>query len=203
MSGCGAAWFPREHGTEDVPLVAYFSAEFGITESLSIFAGGLGILAGDHLKSASDLGVPLVGVGLLYQLASFKQTLNNAGWQQETLVDNDFANLPLILQKDAKGTPLTVAVPMAGRDVFAQIWPSTGRQNPPVAVGYQPRSESSRGRPRHHGSALWGRSGNPHPPGTGSMDPGVSGATWLGIPPGKENWVKSDFIPSTFSGIFG
>lgn len=122
MSSAGTAWFTRQHGTENVPLVAYFSAEFGITESLSIFAGGLGILAGDHLKSASDLGVPLIGVGLLYQLASFKQRLNNSGWQQELFIDNDFANLPLALQKNANGTPITVAVPLAGRNVHAQIW---------------------------------------------------------------------------------
>ncbi len=122
LSGSRAAWFTRRHGAKDVPLVAYFSAEFGITESLSIFAGGLGILAGDHLKSASDLGVPLVGVGLLYQHASFKQRLNNAGWQQEIMVDNDFANLPLELQKDPDGAPLTIVVPIAGREVYAQIW---------------------------------------------------------------------------------
>lgn len=122
LADTGAAWFAGRHGTEDVPLVAYFSAEFGITESLSIFAGGLGILAGDHLKSASDLGVPLVGVGLLYQLASFRQRLNNAGWQQEVFFDNDFANLPLVLQKRPDGTPLTISIDMAGRLVYAQIW---------------------------------------------------------------------------------
>ena len=76
-------------------VAAYFSAEFGLTECLSIFAGGLGILAGDHLKSASDLGVPLVGVGLLYQQGYFRQYLNEAGWQQEFYQDNDFHNLPL------------------------------------------------------------------------------------------------------------
>ena len=122
MSGGQTAWFTRQHGTENVPRVAYFSAEFGLTESLSIFAGGLGILAGDHLKSASDLGVPLTGVGLLYQLASFKQKLNNAGWQQEILIDNDFANLPLTLQKHPDGSAKTVSVPMGGHDVHAQIW---------------------------------------------------------------------------------
>jgi starch phosphorylase len=116
------AWFGRHHAERDAPLVAYFSAEFGLTESLSIFAGGLGILAGDHLKSASDLGVPLVGVGLLYQQASFKQRLNAAGWQQEAFEDNDFPNLPVLLETKPDGSPLTVAVPLAGRDVHAQIW---------------------------------------------------------------------------------
>jgi starch phosphorylase len=89
-------WFEKLWGrSEDRPLVAYFCAEFGLTECLSIFAGGLGILAGDHLKSASDLGLPLVGVGLLYQQGYFKQYLNQAGWQQENYEDNDFHNLPV------------------------------------------------------------------------------------------------------------
>ena len=70
--------------SDDNPCIAYFSAEFGLTECLSIFAGGLGILAGDHLKSASDLGVPLVGVGLLYQQGYFRQYLSQSGWQQES-----------------------------------------------------------------------------------------------------------------------
>jgi starch phosphorylase len=71
------SWFRKKcAGHKDEPMVAYFSAEFGLTECLSIFAGGLGILAGDHLKSASDLGIPLVGVGLLYQQGYFRQYLN-------------------------------------------------------------------------------------------------------------------------------
>lgn len=119
----GEAWFGRQYGKENTPLsVAYFSAEFGLTESLSIFAGGLGILAGDHLKSASDLGLPLVGIGLLYQQASFRQRLTTAGWQQEVSEDNDFSNLPLTLEKDRKGAPLMVTVPLAGHDVYAQVW---------------------------------------------------------------------------------
>ncbi len=116
-----ANWFRRTHGGKDLQ-VGYFSAEFGITESLSIFAGGLGILSGDHLKSSSDLGVPLVGVGLLYQQGYFLQHLNASGWQQEDYVDNDFSNLPLSLVKGANGEPLLISVRMAGRDVKAQVW---------------------------------------------------------------------------------
>ena len=86
-------------------LIAYFSAEFGLTECLSIFAGGLGILAGDHLKSASDLGVPLVGVGLLYQQGYFRQYLSQSGWQQESYVDNDFHNLPVSMVYHPDGSP--------------------------------------------------------------------------------------------------
>jgi len=117
------SWFRRTWRQEDhQPLVAYFSAEFGLTECLSIFAGGLGILAGDHLKSASDLGVPLVGVGLLYQQGYFKQYLNQAGWQQEDYPENDFHNLPLAAVRRPDGGPVTVQVPYPGRMVTAQVW---------------------------------------------------------------------------------
>jgi starch phosphorylase len=102
--------------------VAYFSAEFGLTESLGIYAGGLGILAGDHLKSASDLGLPLVGVGLLYQQGYFRQYLNPDGWQQELYPDNDFYNLPLTLERQVSGAPLIVEVEYPGRSVQAQVW---------------------------------------------------------------------------------
>ncbi|MFL7808992.1 MAG: alpha-glucan family phosphorylase [Anaerolineae bacterium] len=118
-----STWFVRVHpDVESRPLVAYFSAEFGMTECLSIFAGGLGILAGDHLKSASDLGIPLVGVGLLYQKGYFRQYLNEAGWQQESYEANDFHNLPLTLVRQEHGAPLTIQVPRPGRQVTARLW---------------------------------------------------------------------------------
>ncbi len=117
-----STWFRRTHGDGDGMLVAYFSAEFGLTECLSIFAGGLGILAGDHLKSASDLGIPLVGVGLLYQEGYFRQHLNEAGWQQETYEENDFFNLPVSQVVDDDGEPLTVEIPFPNRAVHANIW---------------------------------------------------------------------------------
>jgi len=119
-----SSWFRRLYSDRGgKPLtIAYFSAEFGLTECLSIFAGGLGILAGDHLKSASDLGVPLVGVGLLYQQGYFRQYLNQAGWQQESYEDNDFHNLPITPVCQADGTPLTIRVEYPGSSVAAQIW---------------------------------------------------------------------------------
>ena len=115
-------WFRRNYGRAGSPLVGYFSAEFGLTESLSIFAGGLGILAGDHLKSASDLGVPLIAVGLLYQQGYFRQQLSAAGWQQEVYEANEFANLPVELERTPAGDPLMVRVDFPGRPLFAQIW---------------------------------------------------------------------------------
>jgi starch phosphorylase len=117
-----SAWFRRTHGKIEGPLVAYFSAEFGLTDCLSVFAGGLGILSGDHLKSASDLGVPLVGVGLLYQQGYFRQYLNDAGWQQEVYEDNDFHNLPLTLERRQDGEPVIIEVPYPGRNVSARVW---------------------------------------------------------------------------------
>jgi len=118
-----STWFRRTYAKSgDVPLIAYFSAEFGLTECLSIFAGGLGILAGDHLKSASDLGVPLIGVGLLYQQGYFRQYLSQSGWQQESYVDNDFHNLPVTVVRHPDGSVVMVEINMAGRPVHAQVW---------------------------------------------------------------------------------
>jgi len=115
-------WYRRKIGAVDGKLVAYFSAEFGVTECLSIFAGGLGVLAGDHLKSASDIGLPLVGVGLLYQQGYFRQRLNEAGWQREIYEDNDFYTLPLALERRADGSPVSIAIELPGRQVAAQVW---------------------------------------------------------------------------------
>jgi len=115
-------WYEKQYGKPASPLVAYFSMEFGLTDCLPIYSGGLGILAGDHLKSASELGVPLAGVGLMYRQGYFQQYLNEDGWQQEFYPDNDFYNLPVRLETGADGAPVTVAVPMADREVLCRIW---------------------------------------------------------------------------------
>ncbi|MEJ2209555.1 MAG: alpha-glucan family phosphorylase [Anaerolineae bacterium] len=118
----GGTWYAKAYAGREGVRIAYFSAEFGLTESLGIYAGGLGILAGDHLKSASDLGLPFVGVGLLYQQGYFRQYLNPDGWQQELYPNNDFYNLPLTLERQLSGAPLTITVDLPGRRVQAQIW---------------------------------------------------------------------------------
>jgi len=115
-------WFERVHGRIDSPKIAYFSMEFGLTECLPIYSGGLGILAGDHLKSAGDLGLPLAGIGLLYQQGYFRQYLNTDGWQQEMYPDNDFHNLPIRPQFNPDGTPVLVSIQFPGRLVHARIW---------------------------------------------------------------------------------
>ncbi|MCW2599880.1 MAG: alpha-glucan phosphorylase [Frankiales bacterium] len=103
--------------------IAYFSPEFGITEVLPQYSGGLGILAGDHLKTASDLGVPILGVGLLYRAGYFKQSLNAEGWQQERYPPLDPHGLPLTLLHTADGLPLEISVRLGeGRTLHAQVW---------------------------------------------------------------------------------
>ena len=111
-------------GLDGAPAsIAYFSPEFGITEVLPQYSGGLGILAGDHLKAASDLGVPIVGVGLLYGAGYFRQSLSAEGWQQERYPPLDPYGLPLVLVTDTEGAPVTVGVDMPeGRVLHARIW---------------------------------------------------------------------------------
>jgi starch phosphorylase len=116
------SWFEENHPGHRDAGIAYFSAEFGIHESLPIYSGGLGVLAGDHLKSASELGIPLYGVGLLYRLGYFHQYLNIDGWQQEALPETDFYNIPVSPVKNAKGEPVMISVEFPGRNVHAQVW---------------------------------------------------------------------------------
>ncbi len=115
-------WFQETYGDAQPSRVAYFSAEFGIHESIPIYSGGLGVLAGDHLKAASDLGVPLAGVGLMYREGYFRQYLNVDGWQQERYPENDFFNLPLIPEVREDGVPVEVSVPFPGREVWLRVW---------------------------------------------------------------------------------
>lgn len=102
--------------------VAYFSAEFGIHESLKIYSGGLGILSGDHLKSASDLGVPLIGIGLFYSEGYFSQQINKDGWQEEYYTDVDTEMLPVQLAKDKDGKKIQISVDTRSGKIYAQVW---------------------------------------------------------------------------------
>lgn len=115
-------WFARRYPEHRDLKIAYFSFEFGLTESLRIYSGGLGVLSGDHLKSASDLGLPLVGVGLFYAEGYFRQYLNSDGWQQETASVNDPVQLPLVLEKRPDGQPLLIHVDLPEGRVHAQVW---------------------------------------------------------------------------------
>jgi starch phosphorylase len=119
----GDRWFQRRGDTEQVRSIAYFSPEFGITSVLPQYSGGLGILAGDHLKTASDLGVPLTGVGLLYRHGYFRQALSREGWQQESYPVLDPDGLPLTVLREADGSPATVTLSIpGGQQLAARIW---------------------------------------------------------------------------------
>jgi len=111
-------------------VVAYFSMEYGIDVSLPVYSGGLGVLSGDHLKTASDLGLPLVGVGLLYRQGYFQQYLNADGFQQESYPENDWYNMPVSPCRDAKGEPVTVSVDLAGEKAAAWVWEVRVGRNP-------------------------------------------------------------------------
>jgi glycogen phosphorylase len=115
-------WYDAQIAGKKRTSIAYFCAEFGIHECLPIYSGGLGLLAGDHLKAASGLGIPLVGIGLFYYNGYFRQYLNPEGWQQEFLAANDMYNLPCTLERNKEGQPLIVDVDMPGRKVYAQVW---------------------------------------------------------------------------------
>ncbi len=114
-------WYDRIHGSSS-GRIGYFSLEFGLHESLPLYSGGLGILAGDHMKSASELGIPLVGVGLCYRHGYFRQFLNRDGWQKEIYEENDFYNMPISLSRREDGTPHEIEVPFPEGPVRAQIW---------------------------------------------------------------------------------
>ncbi|MDX2670301.1 alpha-glucan family phosphorylase [Streptomyces sp. NRRL_ISP-5395] len=121
----GPRWYQEQRaaGAELPSAVAYFSPEFGVTAALPQYSGGLGILAGDHLKAASDLGVPLIGVGLLYRHGYFRQTLSRDGWQQEHYPVLDPNELPLDLVRETDGTPARVVLALpGGRSLHACIW---------------------------------------------------------------------------------
>ena len=121
-----ARWYQLSAGegvTTRPAAIAYFSPEYGIAAALPQYSGGLGILAGDHLKAASDLGVPLIGVGLLYRHGYFSQSLSPEGWQLERYPAGDPNGLPLTLLRDGTGAPVIVVLPLdEGRTVAAQVW---------------------------------------------------------------------------------
>ena len=103
-------------------LIAYFSAEYGLTECMPVYSGGLGVLSGDHMKSASDLNLPLIGVALLYQLGYFRQFLNADGWQQERYLENDFYALPIHPANGPDGEQLVVYVELPAGPVAVRVW---------------------------------------------------------------------------------
>ncbi len=115
-------WFGQTYPTSDLQRVAYFSMEFGLSEALPIYSGGLGILAGDHLSAASDLGVPIVGIGLLYQQGYFRQILSPEAWQLEVFPYNDPMSLPVMPVQHSEGGWLRVKLELPGRSLLVRVW---------------------------------------------------------------------------------
>lgn len=115
-------WCTRECPDSLKGQVAYFSFEFGLHESMPFYAGGLGILSGDHLKEASDMGIPLTGVGFIYHQGYFVQKLTEDGWQETSYYHFDFEEMPIVALTEEDGTPLTISVQLPEREVFARVW---------------------------------------------------------------------------------
>ena len=115
-------WFQRRHADKLDGPIAYFCAEYGIHESLGIYSGGLGVLAGDHMKSASDMAMPFVGIGLLYRKGYFRQSIDADGHQEHAYPDYDLTRLPLARVQDQNGLPLTVSIELPGRTLAIAVW---------------------------------------------------------------------------------
>jgi starch phosphorylase len=115
-------WGTRHAGVLRPRPVAYFSAEFGMHESLPVYSGGLGVLAGDHIKSASDLAIPLVGIGLFYAQGYFRQRLDREGWQQEEYLETDVNQLPLAAAIGKNGRPVEVEIETRRGSIYAKVW---------------------------------------------------------------------------------
>jgi len=122
LNGGSDTWFERHYPDHDGGPVAYFSMEYGLDRSLAIYSGGLGVLSGDHCKSASDLGLPFVGVGLLYRSGYFSQAIDADGIQQHIYPDYDFNRLPVRPAMDERGRDVVVGIPLPGREVQAKVW---------------------------------------------------------------------------------
>ena len=115
-------WFSKKYPNSKNDLIAYFSAEYGLDETVPIYSGGLGILSGDHLKSASDLGIPLVAVGLLYKNGYFHQKIDAYGNQKSIYKDIDLMNMPINPVKDDKGNDLKILLKLPGKNLYLKVW---------------------------------------------------------------------------------
>ena len=115
-------WFSKNYPNNENDLIAYFSAEYGLDETVAIYSGGLGVLSGDHLKSASDLGIPLIGIGLLYKSGYFYQKIDGYGQQEEEYKDIDTELLPITAVKDYEGKDLLVDVKFPDKKVYLKVW---------------------------------------------------------------------------------
>jgi len=160
--------------------VAYFSTEYGLHDCLPIYSGGLGTLSGDHLKTASDLNLPLVGIGLLYKQGFFRQVIDKNGAQTEEYPENDFSRMPLQIVQDERGDAVQISLDLPGRTLFANIWE--------VQVGrislylWTPTSRGTPPGPEDHGTALQRRTADEDRTGDPSRQGRDQGAQKAGHP---------------------
>lgn len=115
-------WFTREHPELRNRPIAYFSMEFGLHEIFPIYAGGLGVLSGDHVKEASDLGLPFIGIGLFYSEGYFNQKITEDGWQEARYIKHSFEDLPIMAVLGEDDQPISVSIELPGREIVARIW---------------------------------------------------------------------------------
>ena len=120
--GSKNTWFNSKYPDNRNDLIAYFSAEYGLDQTIAIYSGGLGILSGDHLKSASDLGIPLVAVGLLYKNGYFNQIIDRYGMQRPEYRDLDLYDLPINPVKDVDGNDLMLYIKWPKRKIYLKVW---------------------------------------------------------------------------------
>ncbi len=153
-------WFPSAHDRGALGGVAYLSMEFGLGEALPLYAGGLGVLAGDFLKTASDLDLPLIGVGPLYQEGYFRQMISPDGSQLEAFPYNEPATMPIEPVARPSGGWLRIAVELPGRTVKLRVWQASVGRLKLYLLDSQPSAQFPR-RSRHHRQALWRRKRNP------------------------------------------
>jgi starch phosphorylase len=116
------SWFSRTYSEHRGQVIAYFSSEFGLHETMPIYAGGLGVLSGDHVKGASDIGLPMVSVGFLYTQGYFTQHISEDGWQEARYKRLEFTEMPVLPLLTDQGQPLTISVELPGRNVLARLW---------------------------------------------------------------------------------
>ena len=117
-----STWYSKKYTNNAHDLIAYFSAEYGLDETVAIYSGGLGILSGDHLKSSSDMGIPLVGIGLLYKHGYFHQVINGFGQQETVYKDVDLTTLPIHTVKDDEGNDLLISLKFPLKNIYLKVW---------------------------------------------------------------------------------
>ena len=143
-------WFLRHHATELPGPVAYFCAEYGLYESLGIYSGGLGVLAGDHMKTTSDMALPFVGIGLMYRRGYFHQTIDADGHQEHAYPDYDLRRLPIGRVQGRDGEPLTVSIALPGRDLQIAVWAAQVGRTPVLLLDTDIPANDDADRPITH-----------------------------------------------------